>query len=192
MRIVDLRPNDGAAIRQVAEILTDQIPHGWPTLEEALAEVRESFEPGRVSRVALDDDGSVLGWIGAIPTYSHAWELHPLVVRGDRQRRGIGSALVADLERLLRERGCLTLYLGSDDETAQTSAASVDLFPGVLGHAARLRVVGSHPLDFYRRLGFVVIGLLPDANGPGRPDIWLAKRLRPVAQPRGDEPAGEH
>ncbi len=188
MRIVDLRPDDEAAIRQVAEILTDQIPQGWPTLEEALAEVRESFEPGRVSRVALDDDGAVLGWIGAIPTYSHAWELHPLVVRGDRQRRGIGSALVADLERLLRERGCLTLYLGSDDETAQTSAASVDLFPDVLGHAARLRVVGSHPLDFYRRLGFVVIGLLPDANGPGRPDIWLAKRLRPVALPREVEP----
>jgi len=36
----------------------------------------------------------------------------------------------------------------------------------------------------HRRLGFVVVGLLPDANGPGRPDIFMAKRLTPVALPR--------
>lgn len=184
MRIIDLTPEREDLIRQVAAILTDQLNIGYPTFEAALDEVRESFEPGRISRVALDDDGSVLGWIGGIPQYSHAWELHPLVVRGDRQRQGIGAALVRDLEARVRERGAITLYLGTDDETDQTTAANVDLYPDVLGHAGRIRVTGRHPVDFYRRQGFVVVGLIPDANGPGRPDIWMAKRVAPVTLPR--------
>lgn len=184
MQIIDLTPDADDLVRQAAAILTDQLAIGYPTFEAALAEVRESFEPGRVSRVALDADGTVLGWIGGIPLYSHAWELHPLVVRGDRQRQGIGTALVRDLEELARSRGVLTLFLGSDDEEDQTSIGNVDVYPDVLGHAARIQVTGRHPLDFYRKLGFVVVGLLPDANGPGRPDIFLAKRLSPVRLPR--------
>ena len=34
-----------------------------------------------------------------------------------------------------------------------------------------------HPFAFYQRLGYEVVGLLPDVNGPGRPDILMAKRL---------------
>lgn len=179
MDIVDLRPSHLEWIAQAARILHQTLPQGWTTVESALAEVWTSFGPDRISRVAVDERGDVVGWIGAIRRYSHAWELHPLAVRPDRQREGIGSALVQDLERLLRERGCLTLFVGSDDETGETSVANTDLFPDVLEHARRLTVTGSHPVDFYRTLGFVVIGVLPDANGPGKPDIWLAKRIEP-------------
>lgn len=179
MEIVDLTPGHRDWIAQAARILHQTLPQGWPTVESAQSEVWASFGSDRSSRVAVDECGEVLGWIGAIRRYSHAWELHPLVVRPDRQRQGIGSALVRDLERLLRQRGCLTLFVGTDDETGETSVAGVELFPGVLEHAQRLTVLGSHPVDFYRRLGFVVIGLLPDANGPGKPDIWLAKRIAP-------------
>lgn len=34
-------------------------------------------------------------------------------------------------------------------------------------------------LSFHVRLGFVVAGVLPDANGRGKPDIFLAKRVSP-------------
>ena len=187
LTIIDLTPEDEERVRQAAEILTDQLNVGYPTFDEALAEVREMLAPERICRAAIDDDGTVLGWIGGIPDYSHAWELHPLVVRADRQYQGIGTALVRDLDERVRQRGALTLWLGTDDETDETTVSNIDLYPDVLAHAARLQVRPGrrHPVDFYRRLGFVVVGLLPDANGPGRPDIFMAKRLTPVTLPRG-------
>ncbi|MQC25305.1 MAG: N-acetyltransferase, partial [Chloroflexi bacterium] len=39
---------------------------------------------------------------------------------------------------------------------------------------------GGHPFEFYQRCGFVLVGMLPDANGPGRPDIYMAKRVSPA------------
>ena len=34
-----------------------------------------------------------------------------------------------------------------------------------------------HALEFYRKLGYTLIGVVPDANGYGNPDILMAKRL---------------
>ena len=109
----------------------------------------------------------------------HVWELHPLVVRADHERRGIGRALVLDLEQRVRELGIHTMFVGSDDETGLTSLAGVDLYPDVVAHLARLRDLAGHPFGFYQRLGYSVIGVMPDANGFGKPDIYLAKRLTP-------------
>ena len=179
--IEKLSPDDADAIRQAAELIHTAWPDWMETLDGAVAEVREALEPGRICLVARGDDGqgrSVLGWVGAIPTYDYAWELHPLVVRAGNRGNGVGRALVGALEEELRSRGALTVYLGSDDDgpTAGTSAWGVDLFPDPLAHAARLESF-NHPAGFYRKLGYVVIGLVPDANGPGKPDILMAKRL---------------
>ena len=59
-----------------------------------------------------------------------------------------------------------------------TSLADVDLYADIPGHIRRLHDLGkSHPFLFYRKLGFVVTGVMPDANGPGKPDIFMSKRL---------------
>ena len=42
---------------------------------------------------------------------------------------------------------------------------------------ARIRNLKDHPFEFYLRLGFRIAGVLPDANGFGKPDIFLAKRV---------------
>src|SRR6266699_5679308 len=103
MRIVDLVSTNESAIQQVAAMLVESFavnwPDAWPDLESALDEVRESFVADRISRIALDQDGTVLGWVGGISQYrGHVWELRILVVRVSQQRKGIGRALVADLE----------------------------------------------------------------------------------------------
>lgn len=177
--IVDLRLADERRVEQTAKLLTDAFPHAWLDMQEALSEVQESFEPGRLSRVAVDPAGDVLGWVGGIPHYKgNAWELHPLVVRADHRRMGIGSALVHDLETLVRERGGWTIYLGTDDELDQTSLSGVDLYPNVWEHVVRIRNLAGHPFEFYQRLGFAIVGVVPDANGWGKPDIHMAKRIR--------------
>lgn len=181
MQITDLKPDHAAAIRQVASILLDcfgHLPSGYQTLEVALEEVQESFAPDRISRVAVDDSGTVLGWIGGIQQYGgHVWELHPLVVKAGLRRQGVGQALVADLETQAKQRGGVTLWLGTDDEEAKTTLSGVNLYPNVWEHIATIKNLRQHPYEFYQKCGFVIVGVMPDANGLGKPDIYMAKRL---------------
>ncbi len=147
-------------------------------MESALKEVRDMLAPGRLCRVALDKDRQVVGWIGGIPGYDgNVWELHPLVVKPEQQRQGIGRALVADLERQARDCGGLTLMLGTDDEDDMTSLAGVDLYDNTGERLANVRNFKGHPYEFYQKLGFTIVGVVPDANGRGKPDILMAKRL---------------
>jgi aminoglycoside 6'-N-acetyltransferase I len=181
--IEDLSATDSASIDAAAKLLQAAFsPLGvWTTLTEARQEVLESITPdrvSRVSRVARSTEGAVIGWIGAIREYDGlVWQLHPIVVDAAQRRHGVGRALVEDLERILMARGGLTLWAGSDDLAGETTLGGVDLYSALPGAFDAVHSWGNHPLPFYRRLGFHVIGVMPDANGPGRPDIFLAKRL---------------
>ena len=180
LRIEDLTAEDDACLEQAAALLHAAFSpfDAWTTMSEARQEVVDSLAEHRVSRVALDGHRTVLGWIGAIREYDGlVWELHPLVVREASRRRGIGRALVQDLEAILTARGALTLWAGSDDLVGETSLGDVDLYAALPDALHAVHSWGHHPLPFYRRLGFHVIGVMPDANGPGRPDIFLGKRL---------------
>ena len=172
-----LRADDVDAIDQATTLLIEAFPHWLPTMEVARDEVMEALGADRICLVALSGD-RILGWIGGIPEYSHAWELHPLAVSADARALGVGASLVEALEERVRAAGALTLYLGTDDDgpTPGTSAGGVELFPDVLSHAANLKVL-DHPVSFYLRIGFEIVGLIPDANGPGKPDILMAKRV---------------
>ena len=183
MRIIDLTSENTRAVEQVARLLIDGFrdtgSRDWTNLEDALAEVRESLHPGRISRVAVDEAGNVTGWIGGIEQYNgHVWELHPLVVRPDCQRQGVGRALVLDLEELVAQRGGRTIMLGADDENYRTSVGGIDLYPDILGKLRLIKNLQQHPFEFYQLLGFEIVGLVPDANGFGKPDILMAKRVR--------------
>ena len=184
IRIVDLDTLGSWAADQAAALLVEGFaehwPDTWPDLGSAADTVRESLAGGRICRAAVDPDHNVLGWSAAEPIYGgNVWELNVLVVLPARQRQGIGRALLTDLDQQVHDRGGLTIWLGSDDEDGMTSLAGVDLYPDPLWHLSRIADLKGHPFEFYRKMGFSLAGVLPDANGPGKPDIFLAK---PVAR----------
>lgn len=182
MRIINFPADDPGLIKQAAEILVEAFrehwPDAWPTIVDAQEEVEAFAVKDRISRFAVADDGTLLGWIGGLEMYDgKVWELHPLAVHPSVQGQGIGRALVEDLEMQVAARGGLTLWLGSDDETGMTSLGGIDLYPDPLGHLANIKNLRRHPYEFYRKQGFVISGVLPDANGFGKPDIFMAKRV---------------
>ena len=182
VKIITLSPDDERTIGQVAALLIEgfkaHAPNAWPNMAAALEEVQESFGEDRISRIALDQNGEIVGWIGGLSHYDgNVWEIHPLVVKPSRQGGGIGRRLVRDFEDLVRKRGGLTIWVATDDEDNMTTLAGVDLYPNVLDHLAQIRNLHRHPYEFYQKLGFVIVGVMPDANGRGKPDIFLVKRV---------------
>ena len=183
MKLIDMTTLDETQRAQAAQMLTDELPLGWATFSDALDEVNslldDEDEPDSLFLAAVEND-QVLGWCGILPEYDgRAYEVHPLVVRGDHQGKGIGKQLMAAVEQAAREKGGLTLYLGADDEApgGETSFANVDLYDD-LPQRIRDFEPGTHQSAFYLKLGFTVVGVMPDANGVGKPDIMMAKSLK--------------
>lgn len=161
--------------RQAAELLREAFPEAYGEGPEE--EVRSVLQEERIAVKAVLN-GELVGLIGAIPQYGHTgWELHPLVVRKDLRGRGIGGKLVSFLEEKVAEGGGVTLYLGTDDENGATSLSEGDLFQDPFRKISEIRNYKGHPYEFYQKMGYIIIGVLPDANGIGKPDIWMAKSL---------------
>jgi len=178
MEIINMTQLNKNQIVQAAQILTDSIPIGWPTLQDALAEINGLLVPENTLLAAVEND-IVIGWGGILPEYNgKVFEIHPLVVRSDRRRQGIGRAIVTALEDEARKQGGLTIYAGADDERGdgETSLANVDLYDD-LPEKIKSFSPGTHQSGFYLKLGYKIIGVMPDANGVGKPDIYLGKRL---------------
>jgi aminoglycoside 6'-N-acetyltransferase I len=182
MKIITLLPDRDHLILQAAQLLVDAFhehwPDAWPTLEEALKEIQEMLESERICRAAVSENGNLLGIIGGIPGYDgHVWELHPLAVQPSLHGQGIGRALVQDLEEQVRLRGALTITLGSDDQDGMTSLANTDLYENLWEKIREIQNLKNHPFEFYQKMGYVITGVVPDANGTGKPDILMAKRV---------------
>lgn len=165
----------------VAQVLIDAfagLSASWRTVEDAREEVQDALESDDEGGawVALSE-GHVAGWVGCWSRYGQVWELHPLAIAPPAQGRGLGRALVAKAEQVARDGGGATLVVGADDETGTTSLFGIELYPDPVGALRLLEASERHPLGFYQACGFVVCGVTPDANGPGRPDLHLCKRI---------------
>lgn len=183
MTIVALVPEHDDWLNQVAHLIKDSFPQTqeWQTLEGARQEIDEVVTEGH-GFVYLEGN-KVLGVIGAFAHYAgNTWEMHPLAVAKEAQRRGIGRQLVLRLEEAARDAGAWTMWLGTDDEDDRTTLSlQSDIYADPLGHLARLRnrdEANPHPFSFYQRLGYVLVGVVPNANGARKHDIFMAKSLR--------------
>ena len=182
MPIINLLKEKLNHIEAAAQVLLrgfNGLTPAWPTIEAARAEVLECVTLGGIARAYLDESGVLLGWIGGRSEYDgHVWELHPLVVDPDFQGQGIGSALVADFELQVAAQQGITILLGTDDETNRTNLGGAEVYPEIWRAIAELENRHRHPYEFYQKQGYVVAGIIPDANGYGKPDILMVKRVR--------------
>jgi len=182
MKIIDLKNEDKEIIRQTASILYESfknITKSWEYIDLAIDEVYESIGEDKISRVALNEQNEVIGWIGARSMYDgNVWELHPLVVKEEYRGKGIGRSLVKDLEDNVKELGGLTIWLGTDDENNSTSLSNNNLYENLYEKIVNIKNYKNHPFEFYQKLGFIIVGVMPDANGVGKPDIFMAKSVR--------------
>ena len=179
MKIVKFNTLNDSQRTQAAQIMTDEVPEGWPTLCDAKKEIEECEENPEFILYAAVQDDEVVGWVGLEPQHGKVIDLHPLLVRGDMQRKGIGTKLLEFVEKTAKEKGGKVLILGAGDENdgGETSFANVDLYENLHEKLANF-TPGTHQTAFYLKCGYTVTGVIPDAYGVGKPDILMAKRLR--------------
>ncbi len=180
MKIIDATENENLN-KQMAEILLDGFSDtgttSWQTLKECLKEIEDSLVDEKISRIAVDENNKVLAWTIGAEIYDVTWELALLVVRRDKKLKGIGRKMLEDFEQQVLKLGGRTVFLGSDDENNRTSLGGIELYPNPLEHLANVKNIGGHPYEFYQKCGYTITGIIPHANGFGKPDIWLAKQL---------------
>ena len=181
MQIVTFDGKDEGIKHQMAQLLVDAFREhwadAWETLEDGLKEVNEMLETERICLVAVDGE-RLLGMIGGISGYDgKVWELHPLAVQPELHGKGIGRALVLAFEEQVRQRGGLTITLGSDDQDDMTSLSNVDLYENLWDKVKNIQNFKGHPYEFYQKMGYVITGVVPDANGRGKPDIMMSKQV---------------
>ncbi|MEL6526381.1 MAG: GNAT family N-acetyltransferase [Chloroflexota bacterium] len=178
-------PRDRASITRAGEILVaafaENWSEAWVTLADGVEEVEDNLnEDDTLCRAAFVEDVMV-GWIGGLPEYDgNVVELHPLAVHPDYHGQGIGRALVEDFEIQVAQRtDAVTITLGSDDVNNMTTLSSVDLFAqdDFFGAIEAIQNLKNHPYTFYQKLGYRIIGVIPDANGFGKHDIMMGKRV---------------
>ncbi len=177
--LVDLDLEDTAQVDRLArmtfEAFQEHAPDWVPTIDLALNKVKATGKPGRFGRVILQQ-GQACGWIGVIKG-QHIWEIHPIAVAIERQNKGLGRLLVEDVARIAKDAGALTLFAGTSDETGTTNIFNVDLYASPVQAINDLEATGRNPFEFWLSVGFAIVGVMPDAEGLGKPGIHLARRV---------------
>jgi aminoglycoside 6'-N-acetyltransferase I len=175
MYIRELKHEDKQFLTEAAELLSEAFPHAYNF--HAQKEIERLLQPERVILIAVEDE-HLMGFVGAIPQYAKTgWELHPFVVKKGERLRGVGTMLLRALEKEVKAKGGITMYLGTDDEFGKTTLSNTDLYEDIFRKLIHVNNLDRHPFEFYKKNGYIIVGVIPDANGIGKPDILMAKRL---------------
>lgn len=162
------------AVEAATELLCECLGY---TKHNAEFEVHRMLKRPNIAYGAMAD-GGLIGLVGAMPQYgSTGWELHPLAVSAEYRGNRVGSQLLEAAEHEAASRGAVMMYLGCDDEMGTTSLYGKDLYDDLFGKIADIKNLGGHPFSFYKTHGYEIVGVLPDANGIGKPDILMAKSI---------------
>ena len=179
-KIIDMNKSP-ERIQSAAEILfsvfQEIIPLSWPSFQSALEEVNECLEDGRIC-LGLCVDDELIGWAGLREQYEKTWELHPIVISQEYQGQGWGKILLEVLEKRAIQEGIEGILLGTDDETFRTSLSQKELSgDNLFSEVQNIKNLNHHPYEFYQSCGYTIVGVIPNANGKNKPDIWMWKSL---------------
>ena len=167
---------------QAAQLLLETFPETtmWPGLheKEALETVNECIAEENIA-IGIKIKDKLIGWVGLRPMYEKTWELHPLAIKPEFQGKGYGRILMNELEKTAQEKGIIGIVAGSDDETNSTSLSEKKITgENIFEEIKKIKNYKNHPYEFYKKCGYSIIGIIPNANGQNKPDIWLWKDVR--------------
>ena len=169
-------------ITQAEKMLIETFPGTgmWPDLDEKTAEeeLNECIKSENIC-IGIKIKNKLIGWVCLRPMYKKTWELHPMLIKTEFQGKGYGKILIKELEKLAQKKGIIGMMVGSDDETNKTSLSAKEITEeNILDEIRNIKNYKNHPYEFYKKCGFIIAGVFPNANGPGKPDIWLWKDIR--------------
>lgn len=169
--------NDENYIKQCATLIFDNF-NTISEMNTAINIVKRSLDDTKINLIAIDENNKILGWICGIEDYNlHVWEIQPLVIHKDFQNKGLGSLLLSEFEKEVFLRKGLTIILGIQDENHETSLSNVDIYDNTLKKIRKIKNLKHNPYEFYLKNGFSIVGVIPDSNGLGKPDILMSKRV---------------
>ncbi len=113
-----MRPEHAADGESVRRVLTAAFGQDDPAHGNDVAHIWESLGQHRRAGLVAEEDGAVVGhvglsaaWVDARRELVEAWMLSPLAVLPQRQRVGLGTALVVAAVETARESGVPALFL---------------------------------------------------------------------------------
>ena len=167
---------------QAKKILLETFPKAnmWPSINEKNAKktVNDCINDGNIC-IGIKIDDKLIGWVGLRPMYDKTWELHPIAIKPEFQRKGYGKILLHELEKMARNKGIIGIVAGSDDETNKTSLSDNEITEeNLFKEIIYIKNYQNHPYEFYKKCGYIIVGIIPNANGFKKPDIWLWKDIR--------------
>lgn len=176
MKIEFLDRNNFVHFEEAAKLLQENF-ECWSDIQDARGEIEGICSSCNITLIAVDEN-HLIGLISAHPLYDgNVWEMHPLVVKKEKQKSGFGKLLVKSIEDEVVKRGGITIYLGTDDESNSTSLSNTDIYENIYNKISNIKNLNDHPFEFYLKCGYKIVGIIPDANGYGKPDIMMAKRV---------------
>ena len=165
---------------QIVNLLLDFRPNcsAYQNTRDAIEEIEESLKQDkkRISILAFEN-GEAIGWIAGSEFYGKVIEIHTIVVKYTKQHSGTGRILLTSFEKRAKELGFLSVFAGSGDCDCSTSIGGIELYPFALEKLMTIKNIKNHPFEFYLKCGFELVGVLPDAHGKGKPDIYFGKTI---------------
>jgi aminoglycoside 6'-N-acetyltransferase I len=164
------------------KILLESMPKAemWPDLDKnsAVETVKESIDDENIC-IGIKIDDELIGWVCVSPEFEQTWELHPMVIKTEFQGKGFGKILINEAEKIAREKGIIGIILGSGEETYKTSLSQNEITKkNLLEKNKNIKNYKNHPYEFYRKCGYCVYGIIPNAYGLNKPNILMWKDIR--------------